>query len=222
MLNPFQKKMQFLVLALMLPLYACSTHTSNLPEFSNKIPQFDGGDGNFSPSFNSASTVYYESNSRKSAIEVNLESVAADQSTSKTAKKDHPKRWRRHFANTAAKQDPSISIPANSDTLDSVSELDVISSTSTSSGCEDVIATNIPPYHHTKYIAECKMPTETGNFVMRSYNYTSPKVRLEPVVVIHGNVRGKSNVLVRVHDQCFTSEVFGSMRCGNISTPFLL
>ena len=31
--------------------------------------------------------------------------------------------------------------------------------------------------------------------------------------MIHGDVRGKEEVLVRVHDQCFTSEVFGSMRC---------
>jgi GTP cyclohydrolase II len=36
---------------------------------------------------------------------------------------------------------------------------------------------------------------------------------MEPVVVIHGDVSGAEDVVVRVHDQCFTSEVFGSRRC---------
>jgi 3,4-dihydroxy 2-butanone 4-phosphate synthase/GTP cyclohydrolase II len=36
---------------------------------------------------------------------------------------------------------------------------------------------------------------------------------MEPVVVIHGDVAGRDDVIVRVHDQCFTSEVFGSRRC---------
>ena len=36
---------------------------------------------------------------------------------------------------------------------------------------------------------------------------------MEPIVVIHGDVSGAENVIVRVHDQCLTSEVFGSRRC---------
>ena len=36
---------------------------------------------------------------------------------------------------------------------------------------------------------------------------------LEPIVIVHGEIQGKDNVLVRVHDQCFTSEVLGSLRC---------
>jgi len=41
----------------------------------------------------------------------------------------------------------------------------------------------------------------------------SSKQSLEPVVVVSGDVRGKEDILVRVHDQCLTSEVFGSLRC---------
>jgi 3,4-dihydroxy-2-butanone 4-phosphate synthase/GTP cyclohydrolase II len=67
--------------------------------------------------------------------------------------------------------------------------------------------------HTTSYVAECAMPTSNGFFRMRSYTYTSPRVYLEPIVIVSGDVRGKENVVVRVHDQCFTSEVFGSMRC---------
>eukprot|EP00607_Mallomonas_marina_P011081 CAMPEP_0182423840 /NCGR_PEP_ID=MMETSP1167-20130531/9917_1 /TAXON_ID=2988 /ORGANISM="Mallomonas Sp, Strain CCMP3275" /LENGTH=477 /DNA_ID=CAMNT_0024603141 /DNA_START=437 /DNA_END=1870 /DNA_ORIENTATION=- len=48
---------------------------------------------------------------------------------------------------------------------------------------------------------------------MRSYKFSSSSKRMEPIVMIAGDVRGKENVLVRVHDQCFTSEVLGSLRC---------
>lgn len=68
-------------------------------------------------------------------------------------------------------------------------------------------------YHSTQYIAECDMPTDKGNYKMRSYDYTSSTQKLEPIVMISGDVRNKENVLVRVHDSCFTSEVFGSKRC---------
>lgn len=69
--------------------------------------------------------------------------------------------------------------------------------------------------HETNFVAECTMPTSLGKFRMRSYTYSSPtnKKGLEPIVVIHGDVKGRENVIVRVHDQCFTSEVFGSRRC---------
>ena len=69
------------------------------------------------------------------------------------------------------------------------------------------------PQHQTQYVAECNMPTTQGYFRMRSYEYTSSTQRLEPIVMISGDLKIKENVLVRVHDQCFTSEVFGSMRC---------
>eukprot|EP01041_Mallomonas_annulata_P000501 gene501-949_t len=67
--------------------------------------------------------------------------------------------------------------------------------------------------HKTQFMAECQMPTTFGNFAMRSYQYKSSSQHLEPIVLISGNIRGQENVLVRVHDQCFTSEVLGSLRC---------
>ena len=36
---------------------------------------------------------------------------------------------------------------------------------------------------------------------------------VEPVVLFQGAHRGRKEVLVRVHDQCLTSEVLGSRRC---------
>lgn len=66
----------------------------------------------------------------------------------------------------------------------------------------------------TSFIAECDMPTVHGYFKMRSYIY-SPKNRksMEPIVLLVGDLKDKEDVLIRVHDQCSTSEVFGSMRC---------
>lgn len=43
---------------------------------------------------------------------------------------------------------------------------------------------------------------------MISYKYNT---KIEPIVLVYGDI--KSNTLVRVHDQCITSEVFGSKRC---------
>ena len=67
--------------------------------------------------------------------------------------------------------------------------------------------------HETNFVAECRMPTNLGEFRMRSYSYTSHAQKLEPIVMVCGDTIGCENVLVRVHDQCFTSEVFGSLRC---------
>lgn len=67
--------------------------------------------------------------------------------------------------------------------------------------------------HITQFVAECQMPSTFGSFLVRSYVYTSKSRRMEPVVMISGNIKDKENVLVRVHDQCFTSEVLGSLRC---------
>lgn len=68
--------------------------------------------------------------------------------------------------------------------------------------------------HTTEFVAECSMPTEYGTFRMRSYKYRSSSTRLEPIVMISGKTSlGSEDVMVRVHDQCLTSEVFGSNRC---------
>ena len=68
--------------------------------------------------------------------------------------------------------------------------------------------------HKTEFVAECSMPTDVGMFRMRSYRYVSEIQKLEPIVLSPGeSTFGTENVWVRVHDQCLTSEVFGSSRC---------
>jgi 3,4-dihydroxy 2-butanone 4-phosphate synthase/GTP cyclohydrolase II len=56
-----------------------------------------------------------------------------------------------------------------------------------------------------------KMPTEFGDFNLHLYH---SKIDGEHhVALVRGDVAGKKNVLVRVHSECLTGDVFGSRRC---------
>jgi len=67
------------------------------------------------------------------------------------------------------------------------------------------------------FVAETNLPTDKGEFRVRSYRATRSNVdaflQYEPIAIISGNVETHSEVPVRVHDQCFTSEVLGSQKC---------
>jgi GTP cyclohydrolase II len=45
---------------------------------------------------------------------------------------------------------------------------------------------------------------------------TDQKAEKEQFALITGNVRGKSNILVRIQSECFSGEVLGSYRCVNV------
>jgi len=64
------------------------------------------------------------------------------------------------------------------------------------------------------FVAETVLPTLTGKFRVRAYR-TRPShpTFMEPLAIVMGEVEGKENVPLRVHDQCFTSEVLGSTKC---------
>lgn len=65
----------------------------------------------------------------------------------------------------------------------------------------------------TSFVSECGLPTDKGRFRLRAYRYHGSDKSHEPVVMVAGKVRGREGVPVRVHDQCQTSEVFGSKKC---------
>ncbi|MGO8675857.1 MAG: bifunctional 3,4-dihydroxy-2-butanone-4-phosphate synthase/GTP cyclohydrolase II [Limisphaerales bacterium] len=56
-----------------------------------------------------------------------------------------------------------------------------------------------------------KLPTEYGDFDL--YLYQSKTDGLHHLALVCGEVAGKKNVLVRVHSECLTGDVFGSRRC---------
>jgi 3,4-dihydroxy 2-butanone 4-phosphate synthase/GTP cyclohydrolase II len=60
-------------------------------------------------------------------------------------------------------------------------------------------------------IAEAKIPTKYGEFAVIAY-----RSKVDPdehVALVRGDISGDKPVLVRVHSECLTGDVFGSLRC---------
>ena len=98
---------------------------------------------------------------------------------------------------------------------------------------EDFDANRVIP---CEYVAETNLPTDVGHFRLRAYrisdddfssNRRNRFVGTEPCVIYAGDkaplgikggadgnkvMKGRRSVPVRIHDQCFTSEVFRSQR----------
>ena len=60
-------------------------------------------------------------------------------------------------------------------------------------------------------VAEAKLPTKYGEFHVIAYE--SMLDGREHLAIIKGDPSGKPGVLVRMHSECMTGDVFGSMRC---------
>jgi 3,4-dihydroxy 2-butanone 4-phosphate synthase/GTP cyclohydrolase II len=60
-------------------------------------------------------------------------------------------------------------------------------------------------------IADAQLPTRFGDF--RVIGYKSSMDEREHVALIKGEIQGKDGVLVRMHSECLTGDVFGSVRC---------
>ena len=67
----------------------------------------------------------------------------------------------------------------------------------------------------TEHLVTCeesvKLPTAFGDFQM--YLYRSKTDNAEHLALVCGDVKDKESVLVRVHSECLTGDVFGSARC---------
>jgi len=66
-------------------------------------------------------------------------------------------------------------------------------------------------------LASAPLPTRHGTFQFRVYAWDDPGVHpalsKEHCALVLGDVRGEQRVPVRVHSECLTSEVFGSLKC---------
>lgn len=56
-----------------------------------------------------------------------------------------------------------------------------------------------------------KLPTQYG--VFKAVPYTTKVDKKTHLALVYGDVAGKENVLVRVHSECMTGDVFHSLRC---------
>src|SRR6478609_4323309 len=60
-------------------------------------------------------------------------------------------------------------------------------------------------------VSEARIPTRHGDFT--AYVFESLLDGVEHMAFVRGEVSGQDNVLVRVHSECLTGDVFGSLRC---------
>lgn len=60
-------------------------------------------------------------------------------------------------------------------------------------------------------VAEARLPTEFGDF--RVIGYRNDVDDREHVALVHGDVNGGEDVLVRMHSKCLTGDTFHSLRC---------
>ena len=79
---------------------------------------------------------------------------------------------------------------------------------------ENTVPTRLP---HLEPLAQAPIPTRHGVFQMHVFRWDDPSAHPglsnEHLALVMGDVRGRSNVPVRVHSECLTSEVFGSLKC---------
>ena len=74
----------------------------------------------------------------------------------------------------------------------------------------------IRPQVHTRWLASAELPTRFGLFNTHVFRTTEPgdgACFKEHVALVYGDIRGHEGVPVRIHSECMTSEVFGSLKC---------
>ncbi|MFI8220875.1 bifunctional 3,4-dihydroxy-2-butanone-4-phosphate synthase/GTP cyclohydrolase II [Streptomyces sp. NPDC085932] len=76
---------------------------------------------------------------------------------------------------------------------------------------EDLIAYRRSSEPTVRREATTHLPTAHGTFTAHGYRSTVDGV--EHVALVHGDIGDGRNVLVRVHSECLTGDVFGSARC---------
>jgi 3,4-dihydroxy 2-butanone 4-phosphate synthase/GTP cyclohydrolase II len=62
-----------------------------------------------------------------------------------------------------------------------------------------------------RLVSEARIPASEGEF--RAYVYESVLDGEQHLALVMGDVEGHEDVLVRVHSECLTGDVFGSLRC---------
>jgi GTP cyclohydrolase II len=66
-------------------------------------------------------------------------------------------------------------------------------------------------------LARAPIPTRFGRFELHVYRWDDPNAHpalsKEHCALVMGDLRGQRHVPVRVHSECLTSEVFGSLKC---------
>ncbi len=76
---------------------------------------------------------------------------------------------------------------------------------------KDLIQYKLKRERLVERVVDADLPTKYGHF--RIVGFKEKFTGTVHVALVKGDVKGKENVLVRVHSECLTGDVFGSMRC---------
>jgi len=76
---------------------------------------------------------------------------------------------------------------------------------------QDLIEYRVQKERFIERIEEAKLPTDFGEFNMVAYKDVLKKKT--HLVVYKGDLAAQESVLVRIHSECLTGDVFGSLRC---------
>ncbi|CAM5261325.1 bifunctional 3,4-dihydroxy-2-butanone-4-phosphate synthase/GTP cyclohydrolase II [Streptomyces avidinii] len=76
---------------------------------------------------------------------------------------------------------------------------------------EDLIAYRRSAEPTVRREAEVSLPTAFGEFT--AYGYRSTVDGVEHVALVHGEIGDGSDILVRMHSECLTGDIFASQRC---------
>ena len=76
---------------------------------------------------------------------------------------------------------------------------------------EDIIAYRIAKEKLIEKVASAKLPTKYGDF--KVYAFKSSVDKSEPIALVKGEIDPNKTVLVRVHSECSTGDILGSIRC---------
>jgi len=75
----------------------------------------------------------------------------------------------------------------------------------------DLIAYRRKTEKLVRRVAEASLPTKYGDFIALAYKSVTDSD--QHVALVKGDLSGDEPVLVRVHSECLTGDVFGSLRC---------
>ncbi len=78
---------------------------------------------------------------------------------------------------------------------------------------KDLIGYRMARERLVERIASAKLPTEFGEFTVHGYRARLDQTEAEHAALTIGDVTTREPVLVRVHSECLTGDVFGSLRC---------
>ena len=60
-------------------------------------------------------------------------------------------------------------------------------------------------------VGNARLPTRIGTF--DAVAFSESRNGTEPIALVHGDVAGRDAPLVRLHSECWTGDVLGSLRC---------